>query len=127
MSAIAQIQPVARGRVLLLEDDDGVRRSLQLLLQGNGFEVRSFASAKQALADPLSTDADFLVADNRLPDGDGISALKTLRARGWEGHAVLVTAFPSASVSDAAERAGFAVVLEKPLRQHVLLNALIRP
>ncbi|WP_213979687.1 response regulator [Sphingomonas sp. dw_22] len=126
MSVNSEIQTFPRGRILLLEDDDGVRRSLQLLLQGLGFEVRSFAAATPALADPLSAEMDFLIADNRLPDGDGLSALRTLRARGWQGRAILITAFPSSGVSEAAEQAGFAAVLEKPLRQQVLLGALTR-
>ena len=119
-------QQAPRGRILLLEDDDGVRRSLQLLLQGHGFEVRSFAAATPALADPLSANVDFLVTDNRLPDGDGVSALRTLRARGWRGRAVLITAFPSETVSEAAQAAGFSAILEKPLRQQLLLAALSR-
>lgn len=126
MPVSPETQSPQRGRVLLLEDDDGVRRSLQLLLQGLGFEVRSFAAATPALADPLSAEMDFLIADNRLPDGDGLSALRALRARGWQGRAVLITAFPSVDVSKEAERLGFAAVLEKPLRQQVLLGALTR-
>lgn len=126
MPVHSETQSSPRGRVLLLEDDDGVRRSLQLLLQGHGFEVRSFASATPALADPLSMEMDYLVADNRLPDGDGLSALRALRARGWQGRAILITAFPSAVVSAEAEKLGFAAVLEKPLRQQVLLGALTR-
>ena len=36
----------SRPQVVIVEDDNGVRRSLQLLLQGRGFEVKAFADAR---------------------------------------------------------------------------------
>src|SRR3546814_14581555 len=39
--------------IALVEDDPGVRRSVQLLLQAKGYDIRSHASSKALLADPL--------------------------------------------------------------------------
>lgn len=113
-------------RALLVEDDDAVRRSLQLLMQARGVAVRSFASIAAAIAGHDAGD-EVLVADYRLPDGDGIGLLAALRARGWAGRAFLVTAFPSAGLCAAARDAGFDQVLEKPLRRHSLIAALNLP
>ena len=110
--------------LLLVDDDDSVRRSLHLLLQFRGYEVRSFASAAPLVGDDAAHDALFMVADHRLPDGDGIDVLQRLRAAGWCGRAVLITGYPSAVLRERAEQAGFSAVLEKPLRQHELLRAL---
>jgi CheY-like chemotaxis protein len=115
-----------RPLVLLVEDDDAIRRSVQLLLAGRGYRVRAFAAAAPAIADPASWDAQLLLADYRLPDGDGVSLLAALRGRGWAGRAVLTTAYPSAALTDAAHAAGFEVVIEKPLRREELLDALTR-
>ncbi|MCW3849627.1 response regulator [Sphingomonas sp. LB-2] len=112
--------------LLLVEDDDAVRRSLQLLLSGSGYRVRSFASSAAALADPIAIEAKYLVADFMLPESDGVELLRGLRARGWSGGAVLVTAFPSDELRQAAEAVGYAAVMEKPLRQEALLGALGR-
>lgn len=114
----------ARPRLLLIEDDDGIRRSLQLLLQGQGYDVRSFASATPALADPVSAEAQCLVIDYMLTDSDGVAVLRTLRERGWSGVAVLITAFASTEVREAARNAGFSAVLDKPFRDNELVNAL---
>src|SRR3546814_15865794 len=46
-----------RPRLLLLEDDAGVRRSLQLLLRARGFDVRAYAAGAALLADPAACDA----------------------------------------------------------------------
>ena len=110
--------------LVLVEDDDAVRRSLQLLLFGRGFQVRSFASASSALADPGAIDARYLVADYRLPESDGVSLLRAMRARGWQGRAVLITAYASEILREAANAVGFNAIVEKPLRQQDLFGAL---
>lgn len=113
-----------RPRVLLLEDDDGVRRSLHLLLHGRGYEVRSFASAAPLLADPSLAEADVLISDYRLPDSDGLGVRRALERQGWTGRSVLITGFADAGLCDQAQQAGYDSVLAKPLRQHELACAL---
>lgn len=116
-----------RPMLILVEDDDSVRRALQLLLSGSGFRVRSFATAASALADPVTLDAEHLVADFMLSESDGVQLLARLRGRGWTGNAILVTAYPSKDLRHAAEAVGYTAVMEKPLRRQELLTALGRP
>ena len=116
--------PIQRPTVLLVEDDDGVRRSTQLLLHGQGYQVRAHSVAGASLADPASLSADYLVADYCLPDGNGIALLQALHARGWTGRAVLMTGYPSPALTAEAAATGYATLLEKPLRTHELLGAL---
>lgn len=113
-----------RPLVLLVEDEDGVRRSLQLFLTGRGYRVRAFSAVAPAIADPASREATLLVADYRLPDGDGLTLLAGLRQRGWQGRAILVTAYPSEQLARTAATAGFAAIIEKPLRHEELLGSL---
>jgi FixJ family two-component response regulator len=110
--------------ILLLEDDAGVRRSLHLMLRAHGFDVHSHESAGLLLADPAIPGADLLIADYRLIDGNGIDVLRALRARRWQGRAILITGAPSPALRDEALAAGYAAVLEKPLQPHDLLHAL---
>lgn len=114
-----------RRRVLLIEDDEAVRRSLQLLLHWRGFDVLSYEGAKAVLEGGELGDIDVLVTDYRLPDGDGIGVLRALRRAGWGGKAILITAFPSPVLTASARASGFDAVLEKPLRQHELVGALV--
>src|SRR5690606_29586908 len=103
---------VARKRppIALLEDDHAVRRSMQLLLQGRGFAVKAYGSAEALLADPETANAACLLADYHLEDMDGISVLEILRARGWTGAAILVTAYGSATLTARADAAGFSQI-----------------
>ena len=115
-------------RVLLVEHDDGVRRSLQLQLNGWGFVVRSFASPGLALADPSSIEADVLLVDGSFvsaPDRpDGIP--QALRRRGWQGRAILMSAAAEDISNGVAGCAGFAAVVRNPPRHGELLAALGR-
>jgi len=115
-----------RKRVLLVEDDAGVRRSLQLLLHGRGFEIRAYASGLALLADPTALGAVCLVADYLMPEIDGLLILKRLRDLGWPGQALMITAFPSPSLVERALAAGYSRVLEKPLVDSALVDAVER-
>lgn len=115
-----------RPLLLLVEDDAGVRRSLQLLFRARGFDVRAYAAGTALLADPLARTARCFVADYRLEEFDGIEVLSRLRATGWSGPAVLITAFPSADLRERALAQGFDEVLEKPFRENALGDAIVR-
>lgn len=112
---------LARGRVLVVEDDDAVRRSLHLMLTASGFDVRTFGSAEAALDADAFAGASGAVLDYRLPGADGIQLLQRARAAGWHGRAVLIT---GVAPLEAARTCGFDAVLGKPLRGHELLTAL---
>lgn len=125
MTAIPSLQESdARPLVLLVEDEDAARRSLQLFLTGQGYRVRAFSAAATAIAEPSPGEASLLVADYRLPDGDAISLLAALRQRGWQGRAILVTGYGSERLKGMAHAAGFEAVIDKPLRHNDLLSAL---
>jgi FixJ family two-component response regulator len=110
--------------ILLLEDEPAVRRSLQLLLQGSGFAVRSYASGAMLLADPRAKDAAVLVVDYRLADGNGLAVARALHEAGFAGRSILITAYPSRELSATAQAEGFSRIFEKPLANRVLVEAV---
>ena len=115
-----------RPRVLIVENDAGVRRSMQLLLQARGFDVRAYSGGQTLLADVTLRKPDCLVADYLLDDETGIAVLKAMRALDWDGPAILVSAYASAELEHDAREAGFAAVFEKPLREYALVDAVAR-
>ena len=123
---MAQIAPGAAEApmILLLEDEPAVRRSLQLLLQGSGFAVRSYASGAMLLADPRAKDAAVLVVDYRLADGNGLAVARALQDAGFAGRSILITAYPSRELSATALAEGFSRVFEKPLANRALVEAV---
>ena len=77
-------------RVLIVEDEDKLRRVMQLHLEGSGFDVDGAPSAEQAL--PLATVADLIITDLRLPGMDGIALFQQLQNSGIRVPVVVVTA-----------------------------------
>jgi len=112
--------------VILVEDDAGVRRSMQLLLRGRGFDVRAYASARALLVGEANTENACLVADYRLGDCNGVDLIKSLRAKGWRGPALLVTGFATPELRRSAHEAGFGAMLEKPFNEQALVNTVTR-
>lgn len=114
MPQLASSAEPERPRVLLVEDDSAVRRSIQLILQARGYDVRAFSSGALALADPSAIEAACLVTDYRMAGMSGLDLLRGLRAVGWRRPAILITAHRADSIEDMA-RALFDEILEKPL------------
>lgn len=113
-----------RPRLALVDDDPGVRRSLQLMLSGRGLEVRAYGAGRDLLADPLAREADVLVADYKMPEANGLELLARLRAAGWAGPAILITGYPEPDLAARALQAGFMHVLAKPLVDGALANTI---
>ena len=111
-------------RILLSDDDAGVRRSLQLLLRSKGYEVVAYTTGTALLLDAHTQSGDCLIVDCSIPDIDGISILKRLRSSGWRGTAILITAYYADRLTKSARDAGFAAVLEKPLSDQTLLRTI---
>ena len=111
-------------RILLVEDDAAVRRSLQLIFAAQGYEVRAYGSGSSLPRDEEALKADCLVADLVLPETDAIKLLAGLRAAGWEGSAILFSGHLNARVRSQALKAGFTSVFEKPISPAELLKAV---
>lgn len=114
------------GMIIIVEDDPAVRRSLQLLLLAQGYEVRTYGSGEALLNDDKIGDVSCLIADYRLIDMDAIELLTRLRAQGVTWPSVLITGLRSPELDELALAAGFTAVFEKPLRLHTLTDVVTR-
>jgi len=122
-----QVADVAnRRRVLVVEDDAAVRRSLQLLLVAQGYDVRAYPSAAGLAQDPEALRADCLVADLMMPDGNAVTLLTDLRSSGWKGQAVLISGHLTNEWAERALAHGYAAAFAKPIGDAVLTKCLAR-
>lgn len=71
----------ARPEILVVDDDQAVRRSMQLLLRGHGYSVKAYADTQSISNDPTASTATLLVADYRLPSGTGFEVLRVSEQR----------------------------------------------
>lgn len=116
----------SRPRILLVEDDDAVRRSLQLLLVAQGYDVRAYRTGAGLAGDPEALMAVCLVADLVMPGSDALELLHDLRAAGWSGRAILISGYLTDEWAAQARNVGFDAVLPKPLGETVLVGWISR-
>ena len=117
------IEP-AQPRILLVEDDDAVRRSLLLLLRSRGYDVRGYASARGLATDPSALSCALLIADLLMPQTDAVALLAELRGASWEGRSIVISGHLDPRWCTRALAAGYEVVLPKPISESVLVRAV---
>jgi len=116
--------PTVQGTVLVVDDDDAVRRSLKFALELHGLDVRLYEDGDRLLADEGLPREACLVADYRMPSRDGIDLLERLHERDVRMPAILITAGAVPRIRDRALRSGYRQVLEKPLEDGALLDGI---
>jgi FixJ family two-component response regulator len=116
--------PTLGRQVLVVEDDDSMRESIERLLRAAGYESVAYASAEALLMNGAAEGAACVVTDFKLPALSGFDLLDAIRARGCHTPVILVTAHDGPAVRQEAERRGFAAYLTKPFRGAVLLDAI---
>ena len=119
-----------RPRVLLVDDDPEIGEFLATLLDLEGLEPSVAASAADALA--LAPGAKAAVIDVAMPDVDGLTLCRQLRAAGFAAPILVVSARPGADLPRLAAEAGADEFLRKPfdnlelmarLRSHLTVSA----
>ncbi len=111
-------------RILLVEDD---RKAAALLMRGlreEGFVVDHAASLAEADEAAFVTTHDLIVLDGMLPDGDGVTLCRTLRARGQQVPVLMLTARDALSDRVDGLNAGADDYLTKPFEFEELLARL---
>jgi len=107
--------------VAVVDDDPGVRESLQFLLETAGYAVETYESGPRFLAGAHPSRLACLVLDQQMPQMAGLDLLARLRGDGLATPALLIVSTPAATVSRRAAELGVRKVLEKPLAQDDLL------
>ena len=97
---------------MIVEDEDKLRRVVQLHLESEGFDVDGAPSAEQGL--PLATMADLVITDLRLPGMDGLQLIGQLKARAIDAAMIVITAHGSVEAAVEAMKMGASDFLQKP-------------
>lgn len=124
MSSSNGEDPGKRFTILVSDDDHGVRRSIQLMLRARGYHVRGYTSGSALVLDPHSICADCLIVDYWMPDINGFALLTRLRAQGWQGAAIMISAYYDGTLERRAKGIGFDNVIAKPMIFRALLEAV---
>jgi len=102
------------GRILIIDDDPGVRRVLDRILTGAGYEIEQASDAFQALDLLDSRQPDAALLDIKMPGMDGFGLLDNLSRRGLEIPVVVLTGHGDQFTAQQCLDAGAAAYLTKP-------------
>ncbi len=103
-------------RVLIVDDDAGLRQSLALLLQEAGYEAVGEGDPEQALGRAGAESFDLILCDVKMPKMDGVTFLRRYRADGGQALLIMMSAYGSEDSALAAMREGAYDYLHKPFR-----------
>lgn len=101
-------------RALVVDDDPGINRLMQVRLRSQGYEVVSASSGDEALARLDEVKPDLMLVDVSMPGASGLDVLDRVRAEGRDIAVIMATAFGSEGIAIDALRRGADDYLRKP-------------
>lgn len=110
--------------VLVVDDDEDIRKILGLVLSEFGFEVDEAASGKGAIGRLADGDYDLVILDLAMPDGDGFSVLTHLQDYERRPRVAVLTAKTSESDRRRAYELGAIDLTTKPFDPYELVTKL---
>ena len=113
-------------RLLVVDDEAAQMRALCDTLQVEGYAVRGYSSARQALAELRAGDFDLLLTDLMMPEMDGIHLIAAAREIDPELGAIVMTGHGTIDTAVQAMRGGASDYILKPFKLNVVLPVLAR-
>jgi FixJ family two-component response regulator len=110
--------------VFVVDDDVSVRESLELLIQNEGWQAKTFASAQEFLDCPRAGVSSCLVLDLSLPGLNGLELQKRIAAQRTDMPIIFITGHGDVPKTVQAMKGGAVEFLTKPFNDEVLLNAI---
>lgn len=106
-------EEISRPLVMAVDDQVGVRRLLYEVLKED-YEVILAASGAEAIEKAMAQKPQLVVIDLKMPGMNGMQALREMRRLGYEGPAIMMTAYDELDLADQAKRLGVRHYLVKP-------------
>src|SRR5687768_2823661 len=101
-------------RLLVIDDEEGIRALAQAVLAAHDLEVHVAATGDEGVRVADEIGPDVVLLDLRLPDGDGMAVLQTLRVRQPEAAVIIITGYGQVDIIVDAIKNGATDFVEKP-------------
>jgi DNA-binding response OmpR family regulator len=112
-------------RILVVDDEEHLRRMMRLTLEATGYEVAEAADGEEGLrlfGDGLHLDATLL--DQRMPGMDGLETLRRMKLQRADACIIMVTAYATIELAVDAMKLGATDFVRKPMTPDTLRNAV---
>ena len=111
--------------VLVVDDDDGMKTSLDALMRSLGYRTSTFRSAEELLCSADAFTADCIICDIEMRDGmSGISLAAHFSNSDVRRPVILISAYVDKKIRDAGISAGAIAVLKKPFVGEALIEII---
>ncbi|HWA62808.1 MAG TPA: response regulator [Caulobacteraceae bacterium] len=110
--------------VLVVDDDEAIRRSLVMLAEAGGHEAVAFADAETLLRGARLDEAGCVVTDVKMPGIGGLELLRILTGRAVGLPVIVITGHGDVATAVGALKAGAADFIEKPFDGRAFLAAI---
>ena len=112
-------------RILIIDDEENIRRVTRLTLQAAGYEVGEAGDGERGLEAFGNGSAwDAVLLDQRMPGMDGLETLRQIKERQPEARVVMSTAYASIELAVDAMKLGATDFVRKPMTPEILRNAI---
>jgi two-component system, NtrC family, response regulator AtoC len=101
-------------KILIIDDDDGLRKSLALILSDAGYEVLQSEDGEQGLATAKAQSPDLILCDVRMPKLDGLGFLEAYQEAGGQALILVMTAYGGLDMAVEAMKKGAYDYIPKP-------------
>ncbi len=104
------------GKILVVDDERGMRELLTIMLQKEGFDVSSAAGGQEALENISQRTYDIVITDIKMPNITGIDVLKAVKETSPETIVIMITAYASTETAMDAMKLGAYDYINKPFK-----------
>jgi len=111
----------AKGSVLIIDDEQEIRESLEELLRLGGYQADSAATGEEGLRKAEGGVFDLVLLDISLPDSNGLDLLKSIRRDCPDTGVIMITAYHSSQMAFQASKEGAESYITKPWDNDKLL------
>ena len=122
MTASKVAKMSGQNRILVVDDDEVVRRSYRRSLQGLSRNVEAARDGEEALQTMEKNPFDVVLLDIRMPGMDGMSVLRTIKQKWPESEVVIITGYPSIDSAKEAVQLGAYDYVAKPVGPQDVIN-----
>ncbi|MCA9230990.1 MAG: response regulator transcription factor [Planctomycetales bacterium] len=112
--------------VSIVDDDQDVRQSLEVLLHGQKYSTVSYSSAEEFLNSYNPESAGCILLDVRMPGMDGLELQGILNQKNWKVPVIIMTGHADVAMAVEALSAGASAFIEKPFRRADLIRSIER-
>jgi len=119
-------QGMSKSRILVVDDELTIRKTIQKRLEKEGYEVTSVDNAKDALRLFQENSFDTVISDIRMEEMDGLELLKNLQRQRRNVPIIMVTGAPSLDTAQRSIKEGAYDYITKPVERDILINTVER-